>query len=266
VFRAAVLLLPIVALAQTPPAKVDRALRARASEFFEDHVNGTFRKAIDLVAEDTKDYYFAVQKVRYKSFKIDSVNYSDKFTRATVQATCERMIRMSAEFPETLVTVPVITTWKIEDGKWVWYHDQTAPWMPPQTRPVAPPKPDPNTAAVKAPDLSPGAIATATREILNQQSSVDKTEVTLAADKTSSDQVIFHNGFQGSVQIALDKGREIPGFTAELDKVTVNAGENAILKVRYEPTGKDPGPSPVLRLTVQPFNQVLTISVKFAPK
>ena len=83
-FQAAILLLPLAAFAQTPPPDVDQALRARVTEFFQAHVDGAFRKAFEIVAEDTKDYYFATEKVRFKSFKIVDIKYSDNFTKAVV--------------------------------------------------------------------------------------------------------------------------------------------------------------------------------------
>ncbi len=92
-FRAAFVLLPVVAFAQTPPPEVDEALRARVTEFFQYHVDANFRKAYELVAEDTKEQYFGAQKWQFKSFKIDSIKYSDNFTKAEVQVTGQRMWR-----------------------------------------------------------------------------------------------------------------------------------------------------------------------------
>src|SRR5271155_3842655 len=105
-FRSVLILLPFAAFAQTdsaaPPAVIDQALRARVTEFFNDHVEGPagFRKAMDLVAEDTKDYYFSAQKIQFKSFKIDSIKYSDHFTTAIVTLSGQRMFRVSPQFPE----------------------------------------------------------------------------------------------------------------------------------------------------------------------
>ncbi len=261
--RAAFLALPVIAFAQTPPAEVDQALRARVSEFFQSHVDGTFRKAYELVAEDTKEYYFGSQKNKLQSFKIDTITYSDSFADATVQLTCQRIWRPSAQFPEVSVTVPMITNWKIEDGKWVYYHDPKLDRLTPYGSSNAPRVATPN-GAVPPPDLSEAAIAEAARKIM-RQSSVDKAQVTLATDKPSSEQVVFHNGFQGWVQVVLDPGPKTPGFSAELDKTSVNAGEDAVLKLRYQPADDQPAPV-IVRLTIEPFNQTFPISVSFAAK
>src|SRR5215472_15445772 len=107
-----------------PPADVDKALRARISEFFELHVKGDFRRAEALVAEDTKDYFYDNNKPRYLGFEISKIKYNDDFTKAQVTVLCEQYVRFPG-FPNTPVKVPTPSTWKIENGKWVWYVDQS---------------------------------------------------------------------------------------------------------------------------------------------
>ncbi len=269
-FRAMLFLLPLAALAQAPPPEADQALRARVTEFFQDHVDGNFRKAFDLVAEDTKDYYFSTQKTRYKSFKINDIKYSDDFTKAEVHLTCERMWKMAPQFSEMLITFPLTTTWKIEDGKWVWYRDPTVEWATPmgppsKTLPPNEPKPDSNAAA-PAPKVTPESVEAAAKQILQPKGGLDKNEVILAADTASSGQVVFHNGYPGSIKLALDAraAEKIPGLKMELDKTNLNINENAIVKVHYEPSEAEHSSVIGVRLIVEPFEQVFPITLKFA--
>ena len=67
--------------AQTPtdvfhkaPPHVDEALRTRVSQFLQAHVDGKFRNAIDLVADNSKDFYFAMEKRKYLSFEIVKID------------------------------------------------------------------------------------------------------------------------------------------------------------------------------------------------
>src|SRR5271154_2298631 len=83
-----------VAFAQNPadlfnraPADVDQALRARITEFFHYHVSGEPRKAEELVAEDTKDYFYNNNKPHYISFEIGKIDYSDGYTKAKAMVT-----------------------------------------------------------------------------------------------------------------------------------------------------------------------------------
>src|SRR5688572_11257827 len=84
---------------QKAPPYVDEALRSRVSEFLQAHVDGKFRLANEIVAEDSKDMYFAMEKHRYLSFEIVRIDYTNDFTRATVLATVEVNWRPSARFP-----------------------------------------------------------------------------------------------------------------------------------------------------------------------
>jgi hypothetical protein len=267
-FRAAWILLPVALMAQTqtPPPEVDEALRARVNQFFTYHTQGTsgFRKAYELVAEDTKDYYFAAQKHTYKSFKVDSVQYKDNFTKASVSLTCQESMRMSPQMPETVVPVPMTTEWKIENGKWVWYYIADDAQMTPMGRS--------DLDAVKKhqndtqlPNVSPQEMAKQAQSIM-KRSGVDKTEIVLPLDKISSDQVVFHNKQGGSIRLGYDAGAKPAGMTVTLDKTDLRDGEDAILKIAYEPsTGAVPQPFTV-RVFMQPFNQTFPITVRFAAK
>src|SRR6516164_2005091 len=105
-----------------PPADVDRALRARISEFYQDHVDGKFRQADSLVAEETKDFYFASNKPKYLSFEIQRIDYSEGFTRAKATVLCEQYV-MIPGFTDKPMKVPTPSTWKLVDGEWYWYID-----------------------------------------------------------------------------------------------------------------------------------------------
>jgi len=109
--------------APKPPAEVDKALRERIEQFFQYHVTGEFRKAEALVAEDTKDVYYNRNKPRYiKYVGIDHINYEEGFTKAyaVVMVMSPEMMEGWSGGPPTL---PIPSTWKIENGKWCWYLD-----------------------------------------------------------------------------------------------------------------------------------------------
>jgi hypothetical protein len=256
----------LMAPAQTPPPEVDQALRARVTEFLQYHVDGNFRKAYDMVAEDTKDYYFGMGKVQLQGFKIDDVKFTDNFTKALVTATMSRTVSVAGtDIPTSL---PSTITWKIENGKWVWYNEVKAAGLP-----IGPVSPAPAVAAAPAANNNGGAdlpkdfsdqtLTAAARSIL-QQISVDKKEITLAADKISEDKVVFHNGMPGSVQLELN-APDIPGFTATLGQSMVRASADVPVVFRYDPGDTAAPRAPInVQLMVQPLNQAFVIRVNFA--
>lgn len=263
---AALLVSAVAALAQTsaPPPEVDQALRARVNEFFEYHVEGKFSKAYEMVAEDTKEYYFATQKIQFKSFKIDSVKFSDDFTQAVVDLTGQRLWKPRYDFPETVVTIAMHTTWKIENGKWVWYDHTRPTWL----TPMGPSDTDRMRKAQGAsggmPDLSAEAMKARTDAALTSHSSLDKSEVVLSPDKPSTDQVVFHNGEPGGVKVYVEGGAPPVGLSADLDKNDISSGQDAIIKIHFDPKeGRTPPASIVIHVFMEPFHRDFPITVKF---
>src|SRR5437016_4770690 len=107
---------------QKPPARVDAALRARISEFYQYHVTEEYRKAEKLVAPESQDIFYVASKPHYLNFEIKSIQYSDRFTKAKVQATCEQYLH-GPGFEGKPLKTPSTSSWKLEHGKWFWYVD-----------------------------------------------------------------------------------------------------------------------------------------------
>jgi len=269
-------LLPMVALSQdlTPAEAAEQALRARATQFMQYHVDGNFRKAYDMVAEDTKEEYFNSGKSQLESFKIEAITFTDNFTKATVSATLTKTTAILGQpFPLTMASR---STWKIENGKWVWYNDlkdsAVSPFVPvPQiaasSATTSPAAADPRTNGpgdIGLPkDFDPKTIAAAAQDIL-QQVGVDRQEVTLASNRPSDDKVVFHNGMTGSVQLELS-GPEVPGFTAKLEQASVRPGGDGAVVFHYEPNESAARRDPItVQLVVQPLNRPFVIRVNFA--
>jgi hypothetical protein len=263
------ILLPMIAAGQlqTPAEQAQVALRARVTEFLQYHVDGNFRKAYDMVADDTKDDYFNSGKAQLESFKLDDVKLNDDLNRATVTATLSKVMMIAGQVIP--MTSPSITTWKIENGKWVWFNDNKAGIGNPMA--VGLPRP-PEPAAAQSNSYNHGGlpknfddktIAAAAQNIL-QQVGVDKKQVTLATNRVSEDKVVFHNGMPGSVQLELS-APEIPGFSAKIDQPYVRSGGDIPVVFHYEPDETSDRRTPfTVQVVVQPTNQAFPIQVNFA--
>jgi hypothetical protein len=263
---AALLLVPAAVVAQTPspaaPAEVEQALRTRVTEFFQDFVDGKFRQAINLVAEDTQDEYFSGPKAEIKAFQIDQISYSDDFAKATVTLKVKQVWRMKAEgfMQEMVVDSSMPTTWRIENGKWVFYHHiEPGSWITPMG-PSDIHKPDGATVMPKS--LDSATLNSEAQRILHS-TNIDKDTVTLAPDKLSSSKVVFHNGVQGSVSVSVVGVPPFPGFSAKFEKQDVNAGQDAVLEISYNPPADAPSlpNSFTIAVEVAPFNQHFPIQV-----
>jgi hypothetical protein len=255
----------------TPAPEVDSALRSRVTEFFQDLVDSKFVEAFDLVAEDTRTFYFNSEKKPLKEFKIREVKYDPDFTKATVTLEVKREWTFSALTGNqpVIADVSMVTVWKLEKGKWVWSSqprpDQPVTPMGPSDVQLVQRQPD-GTVTGLPPKITDAILNAAEHKILDPTSigSIDKPEITFSASQASSDKVVFHNGQQGAIRLQLSPA-PIPGLTAQLDKTDLNAGDNAALQISYNPPSGQTaaGRSAVIRLTVIPFNQTYNVKVNF---
>jgi hypothetical protein len=83
----------------------------------------------------------------------------------------------------------------------------------------------------------------------------------------SSAKVVFHNGAQGSVTVALERlPKAPPGMDVKLNANDLNAGQDAIVEVVYDPTkaeGQAPPSDFFFALDVAPFDQRFVVQVLF---
>jgi hypothetical protein len=252
----------LLSAAQIPkvPEKVDKALRARATEFFQDHVDGNFRKAIEMVADETQDEYFNSAKTKLKSFKIDDIKYSDKFDKATVTLTISRdwEIRMQ----NNVVTLPMVTTWKVEHGKLVWYHNKQGEWLTPMGASDYKAITKNSDGTLNIPKINQDTANEAGKSIM-QATGVDKLDVRFEQGKPGSDQVVFHNGALGEVELEMTPIDPVPGLIFKFDKLKVGANGSATLSFKFEPQEKKPPAEVQVPFTVIPFNITYVVIAHF---
>jgi hypothetical protein len=248
------LLLAAVSFAQSasdvfnkPPADVDQALRARISEFYELHMKGQFRKAEELVAEDTKDFFYSANKPRYEGFEISRIEYSDNFTRAKATIICTQWVMMPG-FADKPMKVPTPSTWKLVDGKWYWYVDPASV----NRTPFGTMKPGAPSAT------GGGAIPAIPTDIKDadwvfKQVRVDRETVNLKAG--DSGEVTITNGAPGPMNISLVGA--VPGVETKLDHGDLKAGDKAVLTLHAGASAK-PG---TINIRVEQTGQLIPVQV-----
>lgn len=230
-----------------PPSDVDDALRARATEFYKDHMTQKYRQAEQLVAEDSKDGFYAASKPDIKDFRIDAIAYSEGYTKAKITIVAKMMITFMG-LGSRMMDVPFPSYWKIDGGKWCWYIFNDPNRMTPfgKINPETTSGKGTGVEAFKPVDLS--SISNAVK--------VDRNSVTLSG---SEQKVILTNGLPGEVKLALDQ-QEYAGLDVKLDKTELKGGEKAVLvisaKAGSKPTRLQVG------ILVQPVNQLVQIEVK----
>ena len=254
------------ALAQTgapdtekPPADVEQAVLARATEYYTLLLNHEYRKAEAMVAEDTKDFYYNGSKPNITKFEVKGVRFSDHFTRAVVSTVVSQKAVMPLGMPggnagDWALTLP--SAWKFENGNWYYFVDQSVILNPvgKATRVqgasgsagstgVKVPTPEEIEKEIsKPPDFAYGKVT------------ADKPAVTLGPGET--EKVAIVNGAQGQVRLRLSG--QITGVAARLDRAQVDAGDKAILSLE---AGKD-ATGGILYVQVIPTGESIPIIVK----
>src|SRR5262249_47027118 len=148
-------------------------------------------------------------KPAYMAFEIKNISYSDNFTKAKAIVICKVRVPMP-DFTEP-VMIPTPSTWKLENGQWFWYVDQSQGRETPFGR-MKPASEAPPGGGVLPPISSGPNI-----QALWNNVRVDKNVVQLRAGEESSNEVIISNKMPGSINLRLDYSKT-PGLAVSLDK------------------------------------------------
>jgi hypothetical protein len=245
------LLFPAVAVTawaqQTPPANVDaeKALRARAQQFYQLEVEKKFRAAEAFVAADTKDYFYDNGKPDIRAFELGPVTFTDNGTRATI-ALVATVVLMAPEVGSQEFKVPAKPTWKLENGEWMWYVNQTAEIDTPfgKWRPGT----GPDTGG--GPNL---AATMANPDALQNLVSVDRTAIELASGNNT---VTISNQLPGPISLTV--ADRPAGLKIDIDKASLASGEKAVVSFSTAGTGD---PSGTVRIVASPINKEFLIKI-----
>jgi hypothetical protein len=254
---AAALLLSISQIsAQTAPPEVDAALRARITKYYQTQIDGKPRLAEPLVAEDSKDVFYAMSKPRILSFSIDRIDYSENFTHAKANIVVKMYIPI-AQLAKDPISLAIPSLWKIENGEWCWYIDPDVLRTTPFGK-----MPSPSGEA-----SGPGAVPDVKRglsvEELWQKVKADKPVVILRTSEASDDQVVILNQMPGPVKIQVNFPR-VPGLEVVADRLEIPANDKATIKFHFKgEIGKMEAQSVVGYVAVEPIHSSIPLRVVF---
>jgi|SRR5580658_348162 hypothetical protein len=259
---------------QQAPPDVDAALRARITQFYQLEVEGKFYQALQLVAEDTKDRFVGSSKPASRGFQIQSIKYSDDFTKAEVVVLVDRMLPLEGFMGHPLPT-KTPSRWKLENGQWCYYMDSKKdfPMTPFGPRPPRPknlpadfPTGGPSGAppgAPRPPLPMPGNFANPGNLASLPPLTVDKLNVQLKASGSSAEQVTISNPLPWPAILAVTDPK-VAGLTVKLDPSIVKPSEKAILSIAWSGAVPVPTAPITIAVTVQQTRQIIPIKVSFA--
>jgi len=241
---------------QKPSPEVDQALRARITQFHQAYVDGKFRVAEQLVAEDSRDFFFEIEKQRYEAFGPPEITYSDNGTKARVMVVVTMEVR-NARMGKITVRPPVTSFWKLENGQWYWYHLQEKVFDTPFGKAVIRDEKEPDDAQKKLASFK----RVSPSELLNQVR-VSATVVNLSSFEPASGEVKVSNNLPGQVTLDI-QFPPMEGLTITPDKKVLKSGETATVSFQSKPVNSTPKGTIIVNIVVQPLNQTFPITVTF---
>jgi hypothetical protein len=239
----------VTALAQQvspTTAEAEKAVRARAQKFLQLEQDKNFRGAWALVADDTQDFFFNSWRPEILGFTIDGVEVTDNNTRARVMFKIKRTVPIPGMGSQTF-DLPGVSTWKLENGDWYWYVEQTAIDTPFGKLNVA-------KGATGGPTPSmPGIPNLAS---LKNQISIDKTAVSLS-EAAPVQSVAIMNNMAGPVTVEVQSAG-IAGLIVDMDSKQVGSKQKGTLSFSAKPGTK---PAGTVGIDVQPVGQHFDVVV-----
>jgi hypothetical protein len=239
-------------------ASAEEALRGRVKHFYSLQMENKFRAAESCVCEDTKDYYYDLQKKAPRSFEISQIELAKDNTEAKVVTLLSgELATISGAIP---VTLPIPTQWKLENGQWCYFvpvERQKAIVTP---FGVIKNEPAPaNSGSRPSPPLPFNPV-----KVEDLQNAVEATAeaVVFDAAKAAAAEIEFLNSLAGKVKI--DPPTSLPpGLKIILDRTALGPKEKAKVRFEYAPTPNVPAESYDLPFNIEPTRQVIRIRVRF---
>lgn len=237
-----------------PQGASEEALRARVSQFYQDFVDGKFRAADAFVADDSKDAFFAEEKIRYKSCSVGKLTIAADGKTAIAVTSCATTWAFHGQRIPT--TIPMTSNWKLQNGDWFWY---SVPFDGNVNTPFGKMKVDPDGQHQSAIPADPGAMVPGMLSGVR----ASKTAVSFAPDKPAHEEVEITNGMPGPVRLSLIQPG-MPGLKIQLSSPLLGTKQKAVLSFDYVPvTGSAPRSTSVT-VQVAPLQQVIPIRINFA--
>ncbi len=239
-------------LFQKAPPDVEDALRARITQFYQAHADGKFRLAENLVAEESKDGFYAANKPDLKSFRISEISYGDDFKKAKATIIGKMVIGIMG-FGNGPMDVPFPSYWKVENGKWCWYINRDGVRVTPF-----------GTAGGKtsgeATDPATGFAQAPTVEKVQSKVKAEPSLIRLSPKAGASGQVTVLNDMPGPITVKPERGH-YKLLDLKVEPEELEAGQKATVTIRAK--AADAYQSGVIRLRVMPSNQLIDVHVKF---
>jgi len=239
------------------PPDVEKALRERVSGFYQCYVEGKYRQAEQYVSEDTKDLHYQQEKNKIRSHRILKIVFDDSFKKARVATIVGTTVGLRGIRHD--VEAPMSSTWRLEEGKWMYYFNAKEG----VDTPVGLMRPGPTGESnIHTANRLPIGEAIKNTGAIFRQMKVSKNSVVLKSYEKSSDTILIENNMPGPLSVDFH-GESLAGLKWSFDKKDLNQGEKAVLTFHYAPVDQRAKPALTGTLRLEPFAQSIPVTIVF---
>jgi len=233
------------------PPEVEEKLRARVIQFYSLYLQSKFRQAEALVAEESRDIYYTMQKAPIRTFQLEQITWDDDFKNATVLVAClSATPRTAAEG----LWVPINGRWRLDNGEWYLVIKPRS-----TITPFGPMKfDDPR-------NFKPQPFQRPTVEMLKAnafQVAPQKLEFPANTTESVTRRATIQNNMAGVLTV-LVQDPKLPGLSVVLADRNVLPRTGATLEITYRPDVAKITGVKEIRLSLQPVNQDVVIQLQF---
>lgn len=236
-------------LTRKAPPDVEAALKARVEKFYNLYQQGKFRQAESVVAEQSRDLYYGMQKTPIRNHQFEDISFSEDFQTAHVLVSC---LSGHPRLASAGLRVPVPSTWKVINGEWYMLIE------PRTTTPFGPMKwDDPRETKQEPP-------ARATLETVTTGTfQVEPQKITFPRQGSGivSRSIVVKNNLPGPLTLELEN--EIPGVTVKLPQKALPPKSQVSFEISYDPQRGKLSGTKELALRAMPLGSTATIQLQF---
>ena len=240
--------------APKPAPQVEAQLRARVDTFYKLAVNHKFREMEAMVAPESRDDYYAGDKLDILDYNIEAIQWLEAATKANVTMVSKVLTR-HIKSGDQIDAVPYASHWELLQGTWYWYIPRVSRRVTAFGRMHT----DPEKAAQSHMNLKEMIRKGPDMDLLMHGLQAEASSVALDQEPGASAAVRLTNKLPGTIELVLAAPLGA-GFTASLTPQTLKAGEQATLTLQSIAGAKRDAS---VGIEVRPTGQNVVIQVNY---
>lgn len=222
------------------PAKQEALLKQQVGKFWQAFVDGKFRAADALVAEEAKEDFFVWPKKQIRSFRYDQAFFTTGGKEAKVVVVVGTDLAMMG-VGNMKIEKPVHTWWKQINGNWYWFLPKN------EMRETPFGKEPTNLGSGQTALEAMGQSGAPTLDSLRNMVRIDKTDVKFVLGEGKEETLVVTNSMPGTVLMNFDAPRMAPELDIRLESSKIARESQGRVYVKYDPA-KDPREDKTARL------------------